>query len=141
MKAIEELTAYGHLNIQGTHETTLEITKADNVTLKGNCIVAVRASKAISEFASSFKDLLKKTTSRVTLAIDINGLRDEVNGFGDPRLRLTSEEDIVCRRSNFVCGRTLMVKANKAASDMNRKVIEALRNPTNKASVTISIEY
>jgi hypothetical protein len=141
MKVVEELTAYGHRNIQGTHETTLEITKAEHVTLKGNCIVAVRASKAISDFISSFKDLLRKPASKVTLIIEINGLRDEVQGFGDPRLRLNSREDIVCRRSNFACGRTLMVKANKAAKDVHRRVIEELRNPTSKASITISVEY
>jgi hypothetical protein len=64
-----------------------------------------------------------------------------VQGFGDPRLRLNSREDIVCRRSNFACGRTLMVKANKAAKDVHRRVIEELRNPTSKASITISVEY
>jgi len=141
VKAIEELTACGHRNIQGTHTTTLEITKADQVTLKGNCIVAVRASKAISALAPSFKELLRKPASRVTLNIEVSGLREEAKGFGDPRLQLTSREDIVCRKSNFACGRTLMVKANKAAADMDRRVIEALRNPGNKVSITISVEY
>lgn len=141
VKAIEELIAYGHRNIQGTHKTTLEITKADQVTLKGDCIVAVRASKAISDFAPSLKDLLRKPASKVTLRIEVSGLREEVEGFGDPRLQLTSREDIVCRKSNFACGRTLMVKANKAATDMDQRVIEELRIPANKASITISVEY
>jgi len=141
LNAIEELTAYGHRNIQSMHATTLEITKSDQVTLKGDCIVAVRASKAISDLAPSFKKLLRKAASKVTLSIEVSGLREEVKGFGDPRLQLASREDIVCRKSNFACGRTLMVKANKAAADIDRRIIEALRSPRSKASMTISVEY
>jgi hypothetical protein len=120
---------------------TLEITKADKVTLKGDCIVAVRASKAVNDLAPSFKELLRKPASKVTLCMEVSGLREEAKGFGDPRLQLTSREDIVCRKSNFACGRTLMVKANKAAADLNRRVIEALKSPRNKVSITISVEY
>ena len=141
MKVIEELTAYGHMNIQGTHMTTLEITKADRVTLRGDCIVAVRADKATSDLPFQFKGLLRKPASKVTLIIEVSGLREEIAGFGDPRLQLTNTEDIVCRKSSFICGRTLMIKSNKAATDMNREVIEALRNPRNKVSITISVEY
>nr|MDO8099256.1 DUF371 domain-containing protein [Candidatus Njordarchaeota archaeon] len=141
MKAIEELTAYGHRNIQSTHATTLEITKSDQITLKGDCIIAVRASKAISDLTPSFKELLRKPASKVTLSIDVSGLREEVKGFGDPRLQLISREDIVCRKSNFMCGRTLMVRANKAAADIDRRVIEALRCPRSNVSITISVEY
>jgi hypothetical protein len=141
LKIIDELTAYGHRNVQGAHQTTLEITKADQVTLKGDCIIAVRASKATMDLDPSLKRLLRKTGSKVTLSIDVNGLREEASGFGDPRLRLTSREEMVCRKSNFACRRTLMVKSNKAASDMDRRIIEALRSPRNEACITISVEY
>jgi hypothetical protein len=141
LKAVEELTAYGHRNIRGTHQTTLEVTKADQVTTKGDCIIAVRASKATGDLDHSLKDLLRKTGSKVTLSIEMDGLREETKGFGDPRLQLTSREEIVCRKSTFTCGRTLMVKANKAAADMDRRIIEALRSPRSKVCITISVEY
>ena len=36
-------TAYGHKNILATHKTTIEFTKDKELSLKGNCIVGVRA--------------------------------------------------------------------------------------------------
>ncbi|WXG42763.1 MAG: DUF371 domain-containing protein [Promethearchaeati archaeon SRVP18_Atabeyarchaeia-1] len=140
MKAIECLTAYGHSCIRGTHGTTLEITKAEEVTLKGDCIIAANASKSPSDFSNLFKNLLRRESSKVLLVLEVCGLKEEVTGQGDPQLRLTSREDMVCRKSSFTCERTLMVRANKAAKDLDRRIIERLRNPENKVSIELLVE-
>ena len=36
--------------------------------------------------------------------------------------------DIVIRKSNFICGRTLMIHADKAAVDLNKDLINDLAN-------------
>lgn len=141
VRASESLTAYGHKNIRGTHRTTLEITKAADVTSKGDCIIAVNASKSLSDLDDSFKALLTKSLSKVTLTLDVDGVKDKIKGFGDARLPLTSNEDIVCRKSNFVCERTLMVKANKAAADLDRRIVQALKDAKNEVYVTMLAEY
>lgn len=140
MRATDSLTAYGHRNLRGTHKTTLEITKAVNVTPKGDCIVAVNASKSLCDLDKSLKVIIAQPLSNVTLTLEVNGIIDEIKGFGNPRLSLNSCEDIVCRKSNFVSERTLMVKADKAAADLDRRIIQVLKDPKKELHVTILAE-
>jgi hypothetical protein len=118
----------------------LEITKAANVTPKGDCIVAVSANKSLYDLDKSLKALIAQPLSNVTLTLEVNEIMDEIKGFGDPRLSLGSHEDIVCRKSSFVSERTLMVNANKAAADIDRRIIQALKDPKKEVLVTILAE-
>jgi hypothetical protein len=140
MRATESITAYGHPNIKGRHATTLEITKAADVTPKGDCIIAVAADKSMTDFSPTLKELIRRDSSKVLLSIEVCGLREEIRGNGDHRLPLTSKEEIVCRKSNFICERTLMVKANKAARDIDRRIIDALRDGQNEVNVEVIVE-
>lgn len=99
VKATESLTAFGHRNLRGTHKTTLEITKAVNVTPKGDCIVAVNANKSLCDLDKSLKTIIAQRLSNVTMTLEVNGIIDEIKGFGDPRLSLTSGEDIVAGKA------------------------------------------
>jgi hypothetical protein len=119
----------------------LEITKAANVSFRGDCIVAVKADRSLSDFGNSLKAIINQPSSKVKLTLEVNGIIDEIEGFGDPRLPLTSCEDIVCRKSNFISKRTLMVKANKAAADLDRRIIQALKDPEREVYVTVLAEY
>ena len=65
MTIIEEITAYGHENILGTHKTTLEITKEDSLTKRGDCVIAIAANKAISELSQIFKEKAKSSVIRL----------------------------------------------------------------------------
>jgi hypothetical protein len=141
VRAIESLIAYGHRNLKGTHKTTLEITKAANVTPEGDCIVAVNADKSLCDLDNSLKVIITQPLSNVTMTLEVDGIIDEIKGFGDPRLPLSSGEDIVCRKSNFVSERTLMVKADKAAADLDRRIIQALKDPEREVYVTVLAEY
>ena len=140
MRASESIIAHGHPNIRGSHTTTLEITRAEEVTPKGDCIIAAGADKSLSDFNDTFKELLRRDSSKVMLTLEVCGLKEEVVGKGDHRLQLTSKEDMVCRKSNFICERTLMVKANKAAKDIDRRIIEALRYGQKEVYVGIIVE-
>ncbi len=137
MRVTDSLTAHGHVNLRGTHKTTLEITKSPNVTPRGDCIVAVRADKSLCDLNKSLKTIIAQPSSNVTMTLEVNGVRDEVRGYGDPRLTLSSVEDMVCRKSSFVSERTLMVKADKAAVDLDRRIIQALKDPKETVRVTI----
>ncbi|KUO85763.1 MAG: hypothetical protein AT709_05205 [Caldivirga sp. MG_3] len=44
--AIDVVWARGHVNVMATHRNTLEITRDDYVTKRGDCIVACCADKA-----------------------------------------------------------------------------------------------
>ncbi len=135
----ETFFIYGHKNVLSTHATTLEFTKDDELTLKGDCILGISATKGLSEFSEEFKEKIRDEKARVTVEIEACGVMEIVAGFGHPDLTLSDACDIVIRKSGFVCGRTLCVHADKAAVDIDKRIVEYLKKPGSKAKVTISI--
>jgi len=49
--------AYGHKNITSRHKTTLEFTKDSNLTIKGDCIVGIKADFSLDKI----KDFIKNS--------------------------------------------------------------------------------
>lgn len=137
----ETVFAVGHENVRATHETTLEITKEKLLSRQGDCIIAISADKAVVNLSREFKDGLRKPNARVTLMIEAEGIVEEVKAHGSPRLLLSHPTDIVVRKSDYVCSRTLAVRADKAASDLSRELVEKLRNPRQKVKITLTLTY
>jgi len=134
---VERLIARGHPNIRATHRTTLEITKERHLTPRGDCIIAVGATKGLRDFSDEFKKLARRSDTEIILIIEVDRLRDVVRGFGDPRLTFDHPTDIVCRKSTYTCGRTLMVRCNKAAVDIDRRIVERMKDPSSVVEITI----
>ena len=140
MEMTEIFFAYGHENIQATHESTLEITKETKVSKKGNCIIAVSANKAVTDLSPGFKENLRLEDQKMSMLIEAGELVEVVNAFGSPRLILTDPTDMVMRKSSYICNRTLAIQADKAAFDLSRKLVQKLRNPMQKVKITLTIE-
>jgi len=140
MEIIETIFAYGHRNIQATHKSTLEITKENRLSKKGECIIAVSADKAIADLNPEFKGSLRNENAKMTMLIEAGGIVEVVNAFGSRRLVLEHPTDIVVRKSSYVCSRTLAVKADKAAWGLSRKLVERLRDPKQKVKITLTVE-
>ena len=140
METTEIIFAYGHRNIQATHETTLEITKEKRLSKKGECIIAVSADKAVADLSLEFRESLRKENAKMTMLIEAGGIVEVVNAFGSRRLVLAHPTDIVVRKSSYVCSRTLAIKADKAAWDLSRKLVERLRIPKQKVKITLTVE-
>ena len=139
MEITEIIFAYGHRNIRATHESTLEITKEAELSKRGDCIIAVSANKAINDLHSEFKENLRKENARITILIEVGNAAEVVNAFGSPRLILTHHTDMVVRKSNYICNRTLAIQADKAACALSRKLAEKLRNPKQKVKITLTV--
>ena len=120
--------ACGHKNIRALHPTTFEITKEPELTLKGDCIIAIKSEIACADLPCNLKKLIQTEGSKVKIALICGNVSDEVTAYGSSRLSLKSNTSMVIRKSNFTCGRTLAIKANKAAKDISRKLVEKLRN-------------
>lgn len=135
----EVIWAYGHENIQANHPTTLMFTKDEHLTKNGNCIVAVKADKATADLATEFKEALKNSKAKLTVLIEVGELKQQINAFGFNKLLLTNTTDIVIRKSNFVCNRTLGVKADKAAKEVSREMVEKLKDPKQKVKILLKI--
>ena len=119
--------AYGHENIVGEHKTTIELTSEDHLTRRGTCIVGVSADIALDQLDQRIKRLASSPGTCITLRMLVNGLKEKVTGTGSPGLTYTDSTSMVARTSTYTCGRTLMVNADKAASDLSRDFIDRLK--------------
>lgn len=141
MKVIEVIDAFGHENILSTHETTFEITKESHLTKRGDCIVAVKATKGALDLTREFKEAARKEHAKMRIRIEAGTVKEIINAQGSSHLLFSHSTDLVVRKSDYVCGRTLAVKADKAACDFSRQLVEKLKDPNQKARITLSVSY
>jgi len=139
VEVTEIVRAKGHRMIRATHTTTLEITKEHHLTARGDCIIAVGSDKSVLDLSPKFKKYARLSNSEIIIRIEAGGIVDSVRARGDPRLTFTHPTDIVVRRSSFVCGRTLAVKADKAAASLSRTLVEKLRDHGTDVKVFITV--
>lgn len=141
MKTLKEVIfAYGHENVLATHRTTMEVTKDHDLSKKGTCIIAVSANKGMNELSSEFKRKLQNADTRLTIRIAAGNNEEIVNASGNPQLDLTHPTELVIRKSNYVCNRTLATLADKAACDLSKELVERLKNPVQKVVITLALE-
>ena len=135
-----EIEFFGHENIRSTHQKTIEITKEKNLTPRGDCIVGVGASASCFDLPDELKEKLKDSDSKVRFSIKVKDHEFIIQGKGHQDLILTHKEDIVIRRSDFVCPRTLAVKCDKASDVLPRNMVKILQDPKTKGIFTIDVE-
>ena len=140
MRIVEVIEASGHPKIRASHTTTLEITKEADLTERGDCIVATCASKGAADLSPEFTKLVKNNAARVVLRIKVANRSETIIGRGDERLLLNHPNDLVVRKSDYVCPRTLMVSADKSASDLSREFVRVLRDRSSRIVVEIVAE-
>src|SRR3989338_6007579 len=97
----ETITAKGHPLVKGTHRTTIEITKENFLTKKGDCIIGVSADKACADLSDELKDALK-TDAKFKVTFKVGDLEDSLTAYGSPDLKLTNVQDIVIRKSSHI---------------------------------------
>ena len=140
MKAVEVIIARGHENILATNENTFEITKDAFLTKRGDCIIAVTADKNGKDLSEKFKRILKKPSSKLKIVIQAGRQREIVEAWGDPKLTLNHSTDLVVRKSNYVCDRTLGTRADKAAKNLSRLLVAKLKDAQQEVKITLTVE-
>ena len=123
-----KIMAKGHENVLSLHKSTFEITKDNDLSLSGDCIIGLDIDKSMEDFPEEFKEKLANDDTKVIVELKTPNASDTIEGYGHHDLTLSHPTDIVCRKSTFVCSRTLMIKSNKAAIDLNRDLIKDLAN-------------
>jgi len=124
------VTARGSPSILGLHDATIEVTRDPSVTERGDCIIGVAA-----EFdAAALAQLLNYRKLHVHLRC--GGAEESftcgVNG------QFVPGREIVFRKSSFRSERTLGVRASKAANQLSRGLIQALRQPGSALEMVIT---
>jgi|SRR5208283_102644 len=139
MMAVEEIFARGHANITAKHATTLEITKEINLTKNGDCIIAVGATKGLAELSERFRILCADDNAKIILEINAAKIVEIVQGGGSSSFTLSHRDDIVARKSSHVTDRTLIIAADKAARDIDRKLVRVLRSPKTCVRIRLTV--
>lgn len=139
MEVKEVIVARGHENIRAAHRSTLEITRESELSRRGDCIIAVSADKTLKDLSLKFKKCLLLEKAEVAILVEADGVVEVVKAFGSPKLILNHPTDIVVRKSDYICTRTLAIKADKAAFDLSRRLVEKLKNPWQKVKITLTV--
>jgi len=130
----------GHENIRSNHPRTIEITKESELTIQGDCIIGVNANYSCSDLPTNLKEKLQDPKSIIEMSIQVGPHEFIVKGKGHKNLSLTHKEDIVIRKSDFVCPRTLAVNCDKASDLLPRNMVKLLQDPKTRGIFTITVK-
>jgi len=139
-KSKEVILAHGNENVTATHETTIEITKEEDLSRKGDCIIAVGANRAVQDLNQSFKEKLRKDHAKISIFIQVGEVSETIRACGNSRLLLNHPRDIVIRKSGFICSRTLAIHADKSANGLSRELVKKMQDPEQEVKVTLVLE-
>ncbi len=119
----------GHKSIRSLHPTTLEITKEEEMTTSGTCIIGVGSDKGCADLSENLKKDISSDGSRLVIDLVVGENEFIISASGSALLPLTHPQDIVIRKSDFHCPRTVALKSSAAAIDIPRRIVEELKNP------------
>ncbi|MEE3324947.1 MAG: DUF371 domain-containing protein [Methanosphaera sp.] len=120
--------AMGHENVTSLHKSTFEITTDKTLTLKGDCIIGVKSNVTLKDLPEDLKKQIQTDNEKIELFLETDNYSDKIVGYGSSKLTLDHPTDMVCRKSDFTCSRTLMINSNKAAKDLDKKLVNELKN-------------
>ncbi len=126
------ISAKGHQNITAKHKTTVEFSKDDSITLKADCVIGVSSVGTELDFL--------KSKVKVELLLKAGNEREGFNkteriiAYGHPDLTC---EGFIVRKSNVIDKKTLCIRSDKSAFDLDRSFVESLKNPNTKLIVEI----
>jgi len=119
--------AKGHHNVTSAHKSTFEVTMDKEMGIKADCIVGVASELKFEDFPDELREAIQNENTVIKIQLQTENGFDEIRGYGHPELTLDHPTDMVCRKSEFKCSRTLMIKADKAAIDLNNELINDLK--------------
>jgi hypothetical protein len=125
---IFKIYSKGHENVTSNHRSTFEITRDGEIGPTADCIIGVDMDKTMSDFPEELKDKIADSNTKIIVELKTENAHDEITGFGHEDLTLTHPTDIVIRKSDYTCSRTLMIRADKAARDLDEDLISDLKN-------------
>jgi hypothetical protein len=118
--------AHGHEHVTAQHASTLELTSDDFLTPAGDCILGIEADRTPADFDPDFVAACRDADATITATFEAGDHTETVRGRGHPDLEFTNDRSLVCRTSEYVDDRTVMVAADAAAADLDRDLVAAL---------------
>jgi len=140
LKFTQTFLARGHRNILALHKTTVMTTREAHLSRKGDCVVAISSEKGLVDLNPEIKEAARRPGAAIILTLRVGGEAFEVKGMGHPSLTYADPNDMVTRKSGYICDRTLMIHSDRAACDMPRTIVDKLRDPNTILYVTVTVE-
>ena len=134
-----EILFSGHKNVMSLHEKTTEITKDENLTTNGDCIIGVDAAISCIDLPEKMKKNIQNPKSKISFSIEAEGKKFIIHGNGSEKLTLKHVKDMVLRKSAFTCSRTVAINCDNASSDIPRDFVKILQNPETRGKITIDV--
>jgi hypothetical protein len=122
----EVIRARGHEHVTAAHASTFEVTTDDWLTPAGDCIVGVEADRAPASFDAAFCEACRDPDARIRIHLRTTDHEATVTAAGHPELTFESDRSAVVRTSTHVDDRTVAVRADGAAGDLDRDLVDAL---------------
>lgn len=119
--------AKGHPNVTSAHKSTFEVTMDKEIGIKADCIIGVSSEAKLLDFPDEIHEAIRNENALIKVQLETENAFDEIKGYGHPELTLNHPTDMVCRKSEFKCSRTLMIKSDKAAIDIKKELIDDLK--------------
>jgi uncharacterized protein len=126
MEAEERIRCLGHHLVLATHPTTFEVTAEDHLTRRGDCIIGIRADRGAAGLSREFRRVIADDRAILTTRLTAGGHATEVHGRGSSKMTLTHPTDLVWRRSNYICPRTVAIHCDRTAASLPRDLVAAL---------------
>jgi hypothetical protein len=122
------ITASGHPAVRAMHGKTFELTADPDLTERATCIVGVRA-----DLAAVADEPVLAGPVRITLSA--GGFADTLTAVANPFAAPAGR--VVVRQSDHVDADTLAGLADRGAGDLDRRLLDALRDP--RAEITLEV--
>jgi len=101
MKPLFTVRFKGHSNVKATNAMTLEVTREDFLTLRGDCIIGILADSACNDLGDEAKAYILRDGSKLGFSLAVGGDRFEFSAFGSSSLTLTHRMSMVIRKSTY----------------------------------------
>lgn len=133
------IKARGHPKITARHSTTLMITEDEEIGTEADCVIGVKADKAVADLRDEVKAAIQ-SGAPIKVTLEADDIMENIRGQGHEDLQLSNSNDLVIRKSDYTCERTLMIKADKAAADLSREFVRCLRKSTVKIRILVRLQ-
>ena len=114
----------GHENITCRHKTTLEFTKDSELSLKGDCIVGVKADFSIKEI----KRFIKSSGNNRKITITIETIKNDYNNKNFNEIKYNANNNKIINNKN----NNITIEKNKTGYNITEnKIIEKINAEIN----------
>jgi len=101
-------------------------------------LMSTFAYTELIDLNAKLKDAIREG-KKIKVTIEVQNLSEVFYGYGHKKLYLTNKHDLVFRKSNYICNRTVLINCTKSSNELSRKLLNALKYESRK--IKISFEY